>query len=56
MYLLDSTINLNNWDLGVYNIFWSKIKDGQDLENQVAHPHQELPGVPPLGGGADNTP
>ena len=26
------------------------------MENQVAHPHQELPGVPPWGGGADNNP
>ena len=23
-------------------------KYGEDLEKQVAHPHQEFPGVPPL--------
>ena len=23
------------------------LKYGQDLENRVAHPHQEFPGVPP---------
>ena len=38
------------------------MKEGQDLEKRVAHPHQELPGVPTLRGGgggwegADNTP
>ena len=33
---------------GVENdIFWSEM--GQDLENRAAHPHQEFPGVPPLG-------
>ena len=23
------------------------LKEGQDLENRAAHPHQEFPGVPP---------
>ena len=33
---------------GVENdIFWSEM--GQDLENRAAHPHQEFPGVTPLG-------
>ena len=25
------------------------LKWGQDLENRAVHPHQEFPGVPPLG-------
>ena len=29
------------------DIFWSEM--GQDLENRAAHPHQEFPGVHPLG-------
>ena len=56
MYLLDSTIkHLNNRDLGIYYIVWSEI--GLGLEIQVAHPHQEFPGVPPPPPlvGADNT-
>ena len=49
---------LSIWTTGTwgFTIFFG-LKEGQDLENQVAHPHQELPGVPPLGGGgADNNP
>ena len=26
------------------------LKKGRDLENRVAHPHQEFPGEPPPGG------
>ena len=27
--------------------FWSRLKQGQDLENRAIHPHQEFPGLPP---------
>ena len=26
--------------------FWSRLKQGQDLENRAIHPHQEFPGLP----------
>jgi len=40
--------------MGLENyIFWSEI--GSDyLENRMAHPHQEFPGVPPLHPQAHN--
>ena len=31
---------------GVVNYFFFCLKQGQDFENQAAHPHQEFPGVP----------
>ena len=54
MYLLDSTINLNNWDLGVYNIFWSK--RGSGFGKPGGTPPPRTPRGTPMGGGADNNP
>ena len=31
----------------VWEITFFGLKSGQDLENRAAHPHQEIPGVPP---------
>ena len=30
------------WKIAVFGLKW-----GQDLENRVAHPHYEFPGIPP---------